>query len=259
MSTEVVLWLAGILTEACLIGLLLYRSVQHRLPIFTAYCVWDICSNSLVYLAYGHVSGVAYSTIYFSQTAIDSVLVFCVLIEIVYSVLKPLGNALARRASVVIAAVLIGVGAVAWWFAVVPGASAQTKQLQWILDLQQVTSITRILFFLALVASSRLLSLGMGDHELQVATGFGVYSLVSVVIEIVKSHPDLGMSFRVLNEVAVTTFDAMLLYWVVAFSRKDKVRKPISPQMQELLAGLASHARKTRTVMQNLDPADKEH
>ncbi|MDE3202054.1 MAG: hypothetical protein KGN79_14160 [Acidobacteriota bacterium] len=249
MSTEVVLWFAGIVTEASLIGLLLYRGVQRRLPIFTAYCVWDVSSNSLVYLAFNHVSRAAYSTIYLTQTVIDSILVFCVLIEVAHSVLKPLGSSLARRASTAVAIGLLLLGTAAWWFAVVPGAGAQTRQLHWILDLQQATSITRILFFVALAASSRLLSLGMGDRELQVATGFGVYSLASMVIEILKSHPEFGLSFRLLNEAIVATFDATLVYWILAFSRNDKERRPISPQMQELLIGLAGHARRTRSAM----------
>ncbi len=258
MSTEVVLWLVGVVTEACLVGLLIYRGVLNRLPVFTSYCIWDVCGNSLVYLAYSQVSGTTYSTIYFSQSAIDSVFVFCVLVEIVHSVLKPIGNRLAWRASAVIGAALVGIGAIAWWFAIVPGASAQPRQLRWILDLQQATSITRILFFLTLAASSRLLSLGMGDRELQVATGFGVYSLVSLVIEMVKSHPNLGISFQTLNEAAVATFDALLLYWIVAFSRKDKERKPISPHMQELLIGLAGQARETRSGMQKPNSTGKE-
>jgi hypothetical protein len=86
MSLDNTLWLVGILTEAVVVGLLVYRRVWRLLPVFCIYCAWDVLSNAEGF-ASSHIFKLSYSNYIFTyliQTVIDSVLQFCVLVELMH-------------------------------------------------------------------------------------------------------------------------------------------------------------------------------
>lgn len=249
MSLETAIWLVGVLLEAGLCALLCYRRIWRTLPIFFAYCFWDLGSNLLVYLAFHKISLHHYLTVYLVQTVIDSVLVLCVLAEIVRSLFSPLGRSVARRAVFGFGILILCTGSIAWWLAEIPLTGKVLNQLHWLLHLQQTTSIVRILFFLALALSARFLSIGFRDRELQIATGFGVYSLVSLGVEMAKSHAVTVSVLRPLNVLVVASYLVSLGYWVVCFARKDAPRSKFTPQMQNFLLAVAGSARQGRSTL----------
>lgn len=253
MSTDTGLWLVGVAFELSLLGVLVYRRIWKQFPLFCAYCVWDLCSNALGFLAYAKLSRGDYATYYLAQTLFDAVLVFCVLVEVASSVLQPLGARLARRLTLGFGFLLFGAGLVAWWAAVIPASVYGLHQIHWILRLQQATSAARILFFLVLAGSSGLLSIGFRDHELQLATGFGIYSLASLAVEVAKSHKEWNVDYPFVNRLVIGVFDAILLYWLVSFARKEMERKPISPEALSFLNAIAGTARDTRKVVDRLN------
>ena len=51
MSVDNTIWLADIVTEAAVVGLLLYRRVWRLLPLFCIYCGWDLLSNAGVFVS----------------------------------------------------------------------------------------------------------------------------------------------------------------------------------------------------------------
>ena len=72
----------------------------------------------------------------------------------------------------------------------------------------------RILFFLAIAGCSQLLSIGWRDRELQIATGLGFFSIVSLTVAMLHTSqaPEfaaqyhhleqlLSASYRVLNRL----------------------------------------------------------
>ena len=133
MSLDNALWLAGILTEVVIVGLLFYRRIWRTLPVFCSYCVWDVLSNVGVYAIFRYSSASYFSASYFhiyvTETIIDSILQFCVLVELAWSVLRPLRASLTRRSLLVVIALIMVVGAIIWPFATVPGlAHATSKQ-----------------------------------------------------------------------------------------------------------------------------------
>src|ERR1039458_5083722 len=113
MSVDYAIWLAGTLTEVAVIGLLFYRRVWRSLPVFCAYCIWDVLSNLALYLIDKYL-GAPYFEALFLATIIDFVLLFCVLVEVAWSVLRPLRASLPRSAFVLVG-VLILIAAVAIW------------------------------------------------------------------------------------------------------------------------------------------------
>jgi hypothetical protein len=256
MSLDNALWLSGVVTVAVVLGLLLYRSVWRILPIFCAYVAWNLFSSVGAY-AVLHYFYDSYFTVYFAESAVDSALQFGVLVELIWSVLRPLRASLPRSALAVVAGLVVAFGAAIWPFAAIPGFTHWPTKLHLMMQMQQTTSILRIVFFLALAGGSQLLSIGWRDRELQVATGLGFYSLVSVAVAVLHTHQTKGSQYTHLNQVEVAGYLCSLLYWVFSFATKETERREFSPQMQSLLLAVAGTARTTRIALADSAAAKK--
>ena len=250
MSLDNALWLAGIVTEAAVFGLLLYRRVWRVLPVFCAYCVWDLLINTGNYAVRRFFLG-SYLTVYLVETVVDSALQFGILVELSWSVLRPLRTSLSRRALVVVGVLIVAVGAAIWPFAAPSGLAYLSTEAHILVRLQQTVSILRILFFLALAAGSQLLSIGWRDRELQVATGLGFYSLVGISVAMLNTRPTMGPYYSLLNQVVIASYLCSLLYWVFSFAQKEAERREFTPQMQSLLLAVAGAARSTRVGLED--------
>jgi hypothetical protein len=259
MSTENAVVLAGALTEIAIIGLLFYRHIWRILPFFCSYCIWDVFSN-VTGDVIAHYNPATYFHVYFAQMIVDSVWLFCVLVELAWSVLRPVRASLPRSALLVVAALILLVGAAIWPFAAISGL-AHPASRQWLImmQLQRTVAILRVLFFFLLAAGSQLLSISWRDRELQVATGLGFYSLVNVVVSILQSHQSTGSQYIRLNEFLIVSYLCSLFYWLVSFSQKEAERREFTPQMQSFLLAMAGTARTTRIAVSDprVNPARK--
>lgn len=256
MSLDNILWLAGIVTEAVVLGLLVYRRVWRLLPVFFVYCVWDLLANLVGLLSQTYFPSLYNAATYFGQTTIDSALQFGVLVELAWSVLRPIRASLPRFTIVVVAALILGVGAAIWPFAALPGLALSEPLVRLIGHMQQTVSILRIGFFLVLAGCSQLLSIGWRDRELQVVTGMGFYSLVSLAAALLSTHQGSLIQYRHLNQFVIGSFLCSLLYWVISFAQKEAQRREFTPQMQELLLAVAGVARAERAAL--ADPSKKQ-
>jgi hypothetical protein len=251
MSLDYAILFAGILIEAVVIGLLFYRRIWRTLPVFCSYCIWDISSNLAVYVINRYVPAI-YFQAYFTQTVLDSALLFCVLVELAWSVLRPIRASLSRGALVVVAVLILVAGAAIWPFAAVPGlAHALSSRGLLLAQLQQSTSILRVLIFLLLAAGSQFLSISWRDRELQVATGLGLVSIVSLTVTMLRPHLTTASQYRYFNEVVIISYICCLLYWVFSFAQQEAERRAFTPQMQSVLLAVAGAARSTRVTLEN--------
>lgn len=245
MKLESVLLTAGIVTEAAVIGLVLYRQIWRKLPLFFVYCIWAILGDAVACVISFSPAGYGLN-FYFAETVVDSVLQFIVFIELAWSVLRPLRSRLSRNGIWVIAAMILAASAVIWPFADISGLSYPSRAWHLMIQMQQAVSILRILFFLVLAGFSQLLALGWRDRELQVATGFGFYSLVSIAVAIVNAHVASATQLSVLSPVVSISFIFSMVYWVFSFARPDVERREFSPRMQQTLLALAKTAKIAR-------------
>jgi hypothetical protein len=239
---------AGMVAEVAVIGLLLYRRAWRTFPIFFTYLVWCLVSDVGNYLIQCF-SPSSYLTSYFVVAIFDSALEFGVLVELAWSVLRPLRASLPRRTLLVIGVLVVAAGAAIWPFTGIHGLAGFPPEWRNLVRLQQTTSVLRILFFLVLAGCSQLLSIGWRDRELQVATGLGVYSFVSLTVEILRSHQGMGQQFVLLNKLAVASYLLSLLYWVFSFATKEAERREFTPQMQNFLLAVAGTAKSSRIAL----------
>lgn len=253
MSLDNALWFAYIVAETALLGLLCYKRLWRTFPVFFAYCAWDLSSNIITYVIsrfYPH----SYVTAYFTETIIDALLQFGVLVELTWAVLRPLRASISRWALVPIGVLVLVAGAGIWRFAALPGIGHLPREYHLLMQLQQTVTIERVGFFLVLAGCSQWLSIGWRDRELQVVTGLGFYSIVSLCVAMLNTHQTTGVQYRLLNEVVVGSYLLSLLYWLFSFARQEVARREFTPQMERLLLAVAGAARTTRISLTDSHP-----
>lgn len=245
MSLDVVLTFTSIGTEIALVILLLRKHTFKAFPIFCAYLVWDILDNVALYSIF-RLHPASYFLAYLTVLAIDSVFMFSVLVELAWSVLRPLRSAMPRRTLVAVGVLMAIACAAIWPFVHSIAYSHYGPQSRLLLHLQQTVAIMRILFFLVLTACSQLLSINWRDREMQIATGLGFYSLVGVAVSMLQAGLVASPLYNDLTLLAATSYIFSLIYWLASFSKEVAPRREFTPQMQSFLLAMAGAARSTR-------------
>jgi hypothetical protein len=257
-SADSVLVMAGIATEALVLLLLVVRRVFRTLPVFTSYLAWSLFNDLAYPAAVKHYPSSALP-IYLGSLAIDSLFQFGVLIELSRSVLRPVAKFLPRWTSFAVAGLIVLICAAIWPFAQSSVFSAFNLQQRLLVHLQQTFSILRVLFFLALAGCSQLLSIGWRDRELQIATGLGFYSMISIAVYVLHTRPALYSQYSHLEQIVAASYVCSLLYWVFCFVQQEAERREFTPQMQSFLLAVAGTARTTRmSMMDSTPPKDRD-
>ena len=241
--------LAGIATEIAIVALLCYRRAWRTLPVFCVYCIWALFSDAAA-LALTLFWPERYGfNFYAASTFVDFAMQLSVIVELAWSVLRPIRGGLSARALCGVAALILAVGALVWPLASVSGIALPSNGWRIVVQMQQTVSILRVLFFLLLAGCSHVLSLGWRDRELQVATGFGFYSLVSLGVAAVNSHLATETQFLNLYWLVAISFLGSLLYWVFSFAQQEAARREFTPQAKEILLALAKSAHVARVQL----------
>jgi hypothetical protein len=199
-----------------------------------------------------------YVAAYLGGLVVDSALEFSVLVELAWSVLRPLRASLSRKALGGVAAIILFAGAAIWPFSGIHELGQYPVAWRNLVHLQQTASILRVLFFLLLAGCSQLLSIGWRDREMQVATGLGFYSIVSLAVSILNSHQGMGQQYLYLNQFVVASYVLSLTYWAFSFATKEAPRREFTPQMQSFLLAVAGNARTTRIAMAPPTPINRK-
>jgi len=249
VSFDTFLACLGMAAEATVLGLLLQRRIAKLLPIFTVYVGWTILSD-LATLVLAHRYPAHFVQIYTIEMPLDSVLQFGVLVELAWSSLRPARGLLPRGTLLAIAAVVLLTGAAIWPFAGISAISGLSPQWHLLMHLQQTFTILRIVFFLALAACSQLLAIGWRNRELQVATGLGFYSMVSLGALMIQAHQASPLRYHAMDEIVAASYLLSLVYWVVSFVRQEAPRGEFSPRMQKFLLAVAGAAQADRIALE---------
>ncbi len=251
MNLESAAFLAGNVAEAAVVGLLLYRRAWRTLPFFCIYTFECLAGSILFYVIQRHYSAITTFNTYFYESILDFALQFCVLVEVAWSILRPFQKSLPRYTVLVLGAVIAGAGLAIWPFVkpVTPTHIHVMTQWRLIVHLQETVSVLRVFFFLVLAACSQLLSIGWRDRELQVATGLGFYSFISLSVTLWHSHQTTSHQYAALERALIIPYVCVLLYWVFSFAHKEAERRQFSPQMQSVLLAVAGAARSTRIAL----------
>lgn len=249
LNSEFILFASGLIAEASLILLLVRKRFYRRLPAFFLFVCLSLVSDSAVYWASAQYPHTIFLRIYILQLAIGAAMMFAVLVELAWSLLRPIRSSLPRYGWAAIALMIALAGALVWPLAhlAMPQHLAPTGAFFFQLD--QTIAILRVLLFLGMAGFSQLFSVGWRDRELQLATGLGLYSLVSLAVMVLHVHQIVGPQYHWLDQMDALSYLAVLCYWCVAFSAQEVERQEFTPQMRELLLAAAGAARSTRIAL----------
>lgn len=250
MNIDSVLWLAGTAGEAIVIALLIYRRMWRSFAFFFSYSVWTLISSAAGWALFrSHFTG--YATVYLAVLVIDSALLFGVLVELTWSILRPLRPAPPRRLLYLIIALILVVGAAIWPLTKIAVPPTAEPRLLLILHVQQTFYLLRVLVFLGIAGGSQFLAIGWRDRELQIATGLGFNAIVSLAVAMLYAYPSMKMQFHHLDELVIASYLCSLLYWTVSFAQPEQARREFSPQMQSMLLAVAGTAHAARVALQD--------
>jgi hypothetical protein len=242
----------GIAVETTVLAFLLWRKMWRTLPLFCVYIAWTILtdvSNIIILARYRDF----FNQAYFYEMAPDSLLQFGVLIELAWSVLRPSRASLPRGTIYVLAGLIAIAGLIIWPFAGMTMPPNLTPHAEIFVHFQQTIAILRVVCFLVMAGFSQVLSIGWKDRELQIATGLGFFSIISLLVAVLHSHQLWqDPSYSWLDRAVSGSYIGTLVYWAASFATKEQERKEFSPQMQQLLLIMGGGARAGRVALDGL-------
>lgn len=250
MSIELALWLLGVALEAVIIGVVLRRRISGLLPVFFIYCIWNFISDLTSRLIEKRFGDQVYFRFFVVALSIDAAMLLAVLVELTWSIVRPYRASLSRSFIAKVAIGIVIVACIVWPFT---GTAGLRIPPEWVLELriQQTSAILRILFFLGLAATSQLLAIGWRNRELQIATGLGFYSLMSLGATLLHMHHLSPERFHYIDNLLSASYVCSLIYWAVSFTQQEAPRQEFTPRMQNLLLTVAGTARASRANLED--------
>jgi hypothetical protein len=245
VSSENILVLAGILAEALFLGILVWRRSYKSFPIFFSYIAWGLAGDAAILILRTLLHN-QNPDIWALETLIDSIFQYAVLIELAWSILRPIRGSLPKGFLPGLSILIAAAAALAWPLCALKDSTGYALGWLFALHVQRSFAVLRILFFMALAGCSQFLRIGWRDRELQVATGLGFYSLVSLAGTMVHSHQVFGLQYYYVELVIAGSYLVSLVYWVASFAHQETARREMTPAMEEFLLGMAKVMRRQR-------------
>jgi hypothetical protein len=217
--------------EVLLLGMLLSRGGARQVPAFVGYVYWLILSDIAMYVALGLN---VYDSVFPVEVWCDGMVLFVVLFELARSVLRPLPKVASRSLLLLLVGIVVGMAPVFWRISDSWSQDGWSEAWHSIMRMQMTLSLLRILFLVLLGGLIQLLvnhfaRVGWGERELQIASGVGIYALASLAATLLQTHHWSAAVTVGIQEGVSSTFLVVLIYWIVAFSRRSVEVAGMSP------------------------------
>lgn len=231
-SYAITLAILATTTEVLLLGILLRRGSARQAPAFVGYVYWLIFSDIAMYAAMGLN---VYAKAFPIEAWCDGMVLFVVLFDLARSVLRPLPKMASRTILFLLLLIMAGAGSILWRLSDSWSKDGWSGAWHSVIRMQMTLALLRILFLILLGGLIQLLvnhfvRIGWGEHELQIATGIGIYALASLAGTMLLTYHWSATVTVTITEGISLIFFVVLIYWVVAFSRRAAD-----------VAGLSSH------------------
>ena len=251
------LMLVSALSECCFFALLVYKRIWKSLPLFTLYIAWAFVSDVAFFLIASHAPH-STTLAYTVESTIDSLLQYCVLVELIWSVLRPLRASLPRASFLFLLVIIAVTGLIIWPLAgqAVPPNLAPEGRMAF--HLLQTFAILRVIVFLVMACFSQILSIGWRDSELQVAAGLGFYSIVSLIVAVMHTHQLVGDQYHWLDQAVSVGYLGTMTYWLLSFAAKVRKRAEFTQQMRDTLVLIGGEVRADGAALRSSPRGNQE-
>ena len=245
MDVSSLLAIIGIIAQAAVIAVLVWRRAYRSLPIFFSYIVWGAAGDGTILILRTLLHSRSLYP-YEIEIYVDSAFQYLVLIELAWSAVRPIQRSLSKRFLIGISLAIAAAAMLAWPLSAIQETSGYPSALLVALHAQRSFALLRILFLLLLLCCSHFLRIGWRDRELQVATGLGFYSLVSLAGMMIQSHQAYGRHYYYVEVAVACSYLLSLCYWILSFAQPEAARREMTPEMRHVLLGMAKVLRQQR-------------
>lgn len=246
-------WATGLLTHAVLLFVLFSKGRARHFPFFTALIAANVLRTAALYVVMRRAGPLAYFYAYWSMAILDVVLQLCVVAEVTFHVFRPLGTWAPqfRRSSALLLGGSFVVAAGLTWIAAPP--TSNLKQLVVIRGSLFSAALMSELF-VGMVALSVSMGLPWRTHVARVAQGFGVYSVLDIVLEGIVSLRGVAHGrggYTTLAHLRVEMYQLCVLYWIVTLARKAPSPQEMPERMRNQLFALQARIASDLQVLRN--------
>jgi hypothetical protein len=220
-GVDLFFWAASFLGHIVLLFVLWRRHRAKLFPFFTTLILTNILRTITLYVVVRQGTKDSYFYTYWSLAVLDTILQLCIAYEMASHVFRPLGvwtSDVRKTFSWPLGLSVILACGLSWL------ASPPTRSVTQAFMIKTNFFVAAWMseLFVGMVALSARLKRPWNTHVAAISKGFGVYSLVDVVIE--TGHTYFGVresvqSYTAWSHVRIAVYLGCLLYWIVALWR----------------------------------------
>lgn len=231
------LWAASLIGHAALLLVLVWRKRFRTFPVFTLMMAFEVFSTLLLLVVENKGSRHAYFLAYWVTGFADYGFQVALIIEIAREVLRPTGTWVrdARK------------GFVAWGSVGLILAAAMALQLGpaqskgfdlWDSRITVFTSLLTCELFIAVATTATRLGLQWRSNVISLSQGLTLWAFIAVVEDLAHAIWGWEREFHGFTYVRMFAYLSVLIYWTVTFWLPERVRAPLSPEMNAYLVAL---------------------
>jgi hypothetical protein len=243
-GVDLFFWAVSFLGHLTLLFVLWTRHRAKLFPFFTTLILTNVLRTITLYVVVRHGTKDDYFYTYWSLAVLDTILQLCIAYEMASHVFRPLGvwTSDARKSFswLLILSIILACGLS--WLASPPTRSV-TQAL--VIKSNFFAAAWMSELFVGMVALSVRLKRPWNTHVAAISKGFGIYSMVDVVVE--TGHTYFGVrqsiqSYTTLSHIRIAVYLGCVLYWIVSLWRDTPPSQPLTESMRAQLFSLQRRA-----------------
>jgi hypothetical protein len=232
-------WAASFAGHVTLLFVLCLRHRVKAFPLFTTFITTNILRTIALYLIAHFGTKANYFYAYWYLAILDVALQLCVIYELASCIFRPLGvwASDVRRSFIGLGSLSIMIATALAWLASPPTRLwMQSVMIRG--NLFSAALMSEL--FACMVALSVTVGLPWKTHVANIAQGFGIYSLIDVLVEAAHSYFGLSRDTRAYDDLSharIAVYLACTTYWIIMLWREAPESRKLPVQMhQDLLA-----------------------
>jgi hypothetical protein len=230
-------WTASFLGHLVLLFVLWERHRAKQFPFFTALISTNIIRSIALYLVMHHGTKAGYFYTYWSVAVLDTILQFCVAYEMASHVFRPMGvwSWDVRKSFAWLLGLSLAAASGLTWL-----ASPPTRFLvqSIVIKTNFFTAAWMSELFVGMMTLSARVKRPWNTHVAAISKGFGVYSILGVIIESGQAYFGAGQNtqaYSSLSHFRIAVYLGCVAYWVVALWRDVPPSRELTEKMRAQL------------------------
>ena len=249
MSLDLIFSILGFVLDFAVVIVLVRKRIYRKFPIFTLFMTESTLSSAVMIQLFKTLSKNSYYYAYLFDFSISSLLQIALLIELMWSSLKPIRSSLPRYSLLILILLFIPVCAILWPIVGMTDPVHVTLIGKVLFRSWKLIALLRVSIFLVIAGFSRLLAIGWKNRELQISTGLGFYSLIFLAVMLIHAYRPVDDFYHFYDQFLVFCYVLTLVYWLLSFLKEEEERKIITPQMNKTLLLLGGAAKSYRVAV----------